>query len=225
MADVVENPVVQEEPQLASAYDYSPLQENATYCRVENGEIVEYPVPGICIKNRAHPIEWYTLVEEGKRPENVPAFHMTPYKPVLQRDGSVVLEYTVEPVPLEVLMHQLPSTEEDHFLPGFPKIEKPAPTPELIARIQELITERVQQRLDRFANEHGYDGILSAVSYVSSTNTQWSTDAKTAIEARDLTWAALHELEADIQAGKVALPNTWAKVEAYLPTLSWTATA
>lgn len=53
-----------------------------------------------------------------------------------------------------------------------------------------------QNLLDATAREWGYDSIISAASYVSSTNAQFKADAKTLISWRDATWDKAYTIEA-----------------------------
>lgn len=95
----------------------------------------------------------------------------------------------------------------------------PVPTPE---QLQADYTARIQQRLDAFARTRGYDGILSAASYVTSTNAQFAKEGQYCVGARDATWAKGYEVMAAVQAGTRPMP-TWAELEAELPALAWPA--
>ena len=93
------------------------------------------------------------------------------------------------------------------------------PTPE---QIQADYTARIQSRLDAFAQTRGYDGILSAASYVTSTNAQFAKEGQYCVGARDATWAKGYEIMGAVQAGTRPMP-TWAELEAELPALAWPA--
>lgn len=95
----------------------------------------------------------------------------------------------------------------------------PGPTPE---QIQADYTARIQRRLDAFAKTRGYDGILSAASYVTSTNAQFAKEGQYCVGARDATWARGYEVMTAVQAGTRPMP-TWAQLEAELPALAWPA--
>lgn len=107
---------------------------------------------------------------------------------------------------------------------------EPKPTPEQLAavviptpeQIQADYTARIQVRLDAFARTRGYDGILSAASYVTSTNAQFAKEGQYCVGARDSTWAKGYEVMAAVQAGTRPMP-TWAELEAELPALAWPA--
>lgn len=95
----------------------------------------------------------------------------------------------------------------------------PVPTPE---QIQADFTRRIQARLDAFAQTRGYDGILSAASYVTSTNAQFAKEGQYCVSARDATWAKGYEIMGAVQAGTRPMP-TWEQLEAELPALAWSA--
>lgn len=86
-----------------------------------------------------------------------------------------------------------------------------------------IIAEAVkaaQARLDTFAKEKGYDNILSACSYATSTNPTFAAEAATCIALRDATWATFYTLQAEIQAGTRQMP-TKEELVTLLPVLIW----
>lgn len=95
--------------------------------------------------------------------------------------------------------------------------EPPPPAPVTIADVQGA----VQARLDEWARERHYDGILSACSYASSTMPRFAAEAAAAVAARDATWSACYVLLAEIQAGARPMPAALTDVLAELPTLTW----
>jgi hypothetical protein len=80
-------------------------------------------------------------------------------------------------------------------------------------------SERVQQRLDNFALTRGYDDILSATTYATSTNPTFAAEGQYAVEARDETWAKAFELLAGYLA-KGEFPE-WTETAKELPRLAW----
>lgn len=83
------------------------------------------------------------------------------------------------------------------------------------------VTARTQQRLDSFAQTRGYDGILSACTYVSSTAQKFQVEGQYCVESRDATWAKLYEIMAEVEAGTRPMPNSYADIEGDLPALVW----
>jgi len=88
---------------------------------------------------------------------------------------------------------------------------------------EQIIAEfaaKVQSRLDAFARTRGYDGILSACTYATSTNPKFATEGQYCVQARDATWAKCYEILNAVQAGDRPVP-TWEELEAELPVLQW----
>lgn len=88
------------------------------------------------------------------------------------------------------------------------------------AAMQAEFTDAIQQRLDAFAQERGYDNIMSACSYFGSANPRFKAEADRAIALRDATWAKCYEILDDVLAGKRPIP-TEEELFAELPKLEW----
>jgi hypothetical protein len=97
-------------------------------------------------------------------------------------------------------------------------VNPPRPPEEIIAEF----TARVQERLDAFARTRGYDGILSACTYATSTNPKFAAEGQYCVQARDATWAKCYEILNAVQFGDRQVP-TWEELEAELPHLEWPA--
>lgn len=88
-------------------------------------------------------------------------------------------------------------------------------------QLQAEIVAQVQKRLDDFARTRNYDGILSAATYATSTVPKFAAEGQYAVEARDLTWATLYQVLAEVQAGTRPVPSGYADIESELPELIW----
>jgi hypothetical protein len=99
-------------------------------------------------------------------------------------------------------------------LPSMPDMR-----PELL---QATLGELTQRRLDEFAASKGYDNILSAVSYATSTNSKFKAEGMYALQARDATWTKLYEV-LDSAAKKTIPPikSYETDVVPLLPKLEW----
>jgi hypothetical protein len=95
----------------------------------------------------------------------------------------------------------------------------PPKTPE---EIEAEFVAKVQSRLDNFARTRGYDGILSACTYTTSTNPKFSEEGQYCVQERDSTWAKCYEILIAVQSGTRKAP-TWEELEAELPALEWPA--
>jgi len=95
--------------------------------------------------------------------------------------------------------------------------DPPLPTvDELIAQY----TSAVQKRLDDFACTRGYDGILSAATYATSTVPKFAAEGQYAVTARDATWTKCYEILGEFTAGAIPAP-TLEEILSELPALEW----
>ena len=97
----------------------------------------------------------------------------------------------------------------------------PAPEPIRPDQLLAQIVQATQTRLDAFAQERNYDGILSACSYATSTVPKFQAEGQYCVQARDATWAALYAILAQVETGERPLPAGYAELEAELPILAW----
>jgi hypothetical protein len=103
---------------------------------------------------------------------------------------------------------------------GATVVPEPAPPPKSPEQIQAGFSAAIQERLDAFARTRLYDGILSACTYVSSTNPQFAAEGAYCLAARDATWAAGYAILGDVLSGARPMP-TIEEVFAELPALTW----
>lgn len=87
--------------------------------------------------------------------------------------------------------------------------------------VKDKITVRVQERLDSFAQTRGYDNIVSACSYASSSHTKYGPEGRYCVQARENTWDVLFQIEADVIAETRPMPLTYEEIEPELPVLAW----
>jgi hypothetical protein len=90
-----------------------------------------------------------------------------------------------------------------------------------LQQLQNSIVQQTQQRLDDFARTRAYDGILSACTYAASNVPKFNTEGKYCVAARDLTWAQLYTIMAEVEAGTRPMPSGYADIESWLPVLAW----
>lgn len=74
-----------------------------------------------------------------------------------------------------------------------------------------LYEQAAKLNLDSLAQSWGYDSLVSAASYVNSTNSQFKADAEALIAWRDAYWAKAYTIESE------ALPATVDAFIALLP--------
>lgn len=94
----------------------------------------------------------------------------------------------------------------------------------LLSKLEQLkisIVSQAQTRLDDFARTKGYDSIMSAATYATSTNAQFKIEGQRAVELRDATWGSLYSILVEVEAGTRTV-SSFADIESDLPILSWT---
>jgi hypothetical protein len=94
------------------------------------------------------------------------------------------------------------------------------PPPPTIEEITARYTAAVQERLDAFARTRGYDGIISACSYVTSAVPQFRLEAARCVTARDATWAKCYQVMGAVLSGERDTPTLEELFET-LPELEW----
>lgn len=82
------------------------------------------------------------------------------------------------------------------------------------------LTSAVQTLLDTTASTRGYDGILSACTYATSTNPVFAAEAQACVEWRDACWTHCYQVMNNVQTGLRAIP-TVAELLSELPAISW----
>lgn len=83
-------------------------------------------------------------------------------------------------------------------------------------------TAAIQSMLDAKAQERHYDNILSACTYVTSTNAGFHAEGQACVQWRDAVWAKSYDLMAQVQAGTLEQPTIPALL-AMLPAMAWPA--
>lgn len=111
---------------------------------------------------------------------------------------------------------------DGYFTPEEWEVAHPAPEPEPPTQEEQraAFTDAIQRRLDSFARTRGYDNIISAASYATSTNATYRLEGQYCVRARDDTWAAAYAILADVMAGVRTMPSI-EEVMDELPPLAW----
>lgn len=87
-------------------------------------------------------------------------------------------------------------------------------------RLKADILEKTEAQLNAFARTRGYDGILSACTYATSTVPKFAAEGQYCVGLRDTTWATLYTMLAEVQAGTRAVPTSFDDIASDLPTAS-----
>lgn len=83
------------------------------------------------------------------------------------------------------------------------------------------IIAAAQADLDAFAQTRGYDGILSACTYATSTTPSFAQEGQRCVLLRDQMWGALTTMLAEVEAGTRPVPVNYAAIKPELPALTW----
>lgn len=189
------------------------------FARVENHQIVEYPVYRIHIVSRSHPIEWYTPVTVVPALP-APQFYRNQEKVELKNDGQVLVTYEAVPLSLEQLLQTVYADvipEEGQEAEVFYSQVDPA----LAYRIYLLAGNFTMDKLNEFVQTRDYDSMLSLVSYKDSQIPKFSAEAARGIELRDQIWTAMVGFFQQLQQDLVPVPRSLGEVEAIMPALTW----
>ncbi len=106
-------------------------------------------------------------------------------------------------------------------IPGLTRGPDPDPVPPTALQVEAMIIAQTQNRLDTFARQRGYDSMLSACTYATSSIPRFKADGQYCVDARDRTWATLYQLLQGVQAGTTPMPSGFADIEPMLPALTW----
>lgn len=181
------------------------------FALVENGVVVKHPYSATDLK-RAH--------KEISFPKNPSDAQLA--------DWNVLRVFNSTPPTFNALTEVLEETTPIFTDNRWTQVwSVRAATAEEVAQRQQQLQDQIitatQQRLDDFASERGYDGILSACTYASSAVPKFQTEGQYCANSRDDTWSTLYVILAEVQAGTRAVPTGFDDIEADLPTLSWPA--
>jgi len=191
------------------------------YGRIKDGKLIEFPVYEIHIKNRAHPINWYTEALYQPKPE-VDQFHYLKETPTVF--GNLILvSYEIVPYSLNKVLSDIWKLNNPLALDG----TEPTPpvfaeiSPEIVQRVVTLTKLHVQEKLDAFAKTREYDDIGSASSYATSNVLKYKTEGERAVLLRDSTWNAFYAYLAEVQSGVSQVPKSTQEIDARMPVLTW----
>lgn len=141
-----------------------------------------------------------------------------------------VNNYTLEELPKLLQDGYIEISQEDcelyatldyayDFETGAPKM-LPTPEPPTEEEIQRQLTAAVQAYMDKTVQQRGYDNILTACSYVNSTDHIFAAEGLACVQWRDAVWRKCYDMLAEVKAGTRAIP-TAEEVIAELPVLEW----
>lgn len=99
-------------------------------------------------------------------------------------------------------------------------INTPKPAEMVLAFYKGKLEQAVQGYLDETAQAKGYDGILSACTYATSTHPKFSAEGQACVEWRDAVWSKCYELLVEVESGERGIP-TVEELKVELPVIVW----
>lgn len=100
------------------------------------------------------------------------------------------------------------------------RAEREVPPEPTQAQIKQSLINAIQSYLDKEAQAHFYDGILSLCSYATSTNLKFGPEGQAGVVWRDDCWSVGYAVLAECEAGTRAIP-TVDELLAEMPAMVW----
>ena len=202
------------------------MADSDRYVRLdEEGNITEPYVLEVHIKNRAHPLDWYTPVKYDVKPV-IPEY--CGYKEVLtvSEDKSYVLvsytsfDYDLDYLFLKVKAVKEPDSEEATLFGNPTEV-----TQVLIDRIKQLTVDRLTEKLDVLANQRSYKNIEVLAGYSDDEDDSFSAEGTYGKKLRSQVWRFLYAYYDKIVAGTIELSVSYDDliIAAGVPDVTWDA--
>lgn len=121
--------------------------------------------------------------------------------------SPVFIPYTYNPLDREehsLWITQVWLEDLDNLEAILPELPKPNPETDYSAI---AATQAIQIGLDAKAREFGYDSVISAASYATSTSSKFGPEGRAFVAWRDSVWTYAYTLLAQVQAGSMAKPS------------------
>lgn len=181
------------------------------YVLIENNAVKQYPY-GADVLRRENP---QISFPNNPTDEMLAAFNVFPVKPTERPEFDAMNQKLDEGTPEKVAGSWVQVWNVSPLSAEEVALQQQA--------LRASIVAYTQLRLDSFAQTRGYDGILSACSYATSTVPKFQSEGQYCVEARDMTWAKLADMLAEVEAGTRPVPSSFADIEPELPSLQWPA--
>lgn len=197
------------------------LNDLDLFARVVDGKVVEYPVYRIHIKNRAHPLSFYTPVVKTEAP--APDQFGTVDESLEVRPDAVHVVYTKRPLTLAEILHTFQVQNlEDPMAPMTAKLISEI-DPATVQHVYSLAGDYVSVKLDEFARTKQYNDFIHLTGYRYSAIPSFAAEAMRGYTLRDQIWANLLNYFTQVTTGAVPAPTSIADVDALIPAMTWEA--
>lgn len=194
-----------------------PEIKETLFARVENGQIVEYPVTAEQIRNRKAPLSMFKQVGYTEAKPAVTQFqHLEEIVTLV--GGDVKVTYKVTDLTLQEILNRLHS---NHDAVSSIPITVAGVSQEVFARVVFLARKKVGEDLDKFANTRDYDGIVSLCSYSTDPDPAHAAEAQRGVELRSQAWASIRDYQVAVATGVKPVPRFESEIFAVVPALTW----
>jgi hypothetical protein len=95
------------------------------------------------------------------------------------------------------------------------------PSPQSREKITRRVSVALSNRMDEFARTRGYDNMLAACTYVSSTNPTFASEGARCVAIRDEQWGHLFSVFEKIDAGEIQMPENFNAFMDSFPSMTW----
>lgn len=206
-----------------TAQQVNPDNDLDLFAKVENGEVVEFPVYRLHIKNRAHPIHWYTPVIDAPKPDLQP-FHKH-ISSLTVGNHAVLQSYIQVPLTLPEIFAQLRPNRDPMLSPNQPQPEPPSIAdvdPALIEHVYSLVSDYATDKLNTFSKTRGYTSLDTLLGrYKNSSVPKLQAEALRGQHLLDQTWVSLLTFFDEVTSGTRPIPTSLEEIDALLPALTW----
>lgn len=179
------------------------------YVLITNGTVARYPYT----LPEAHKDYPKVLLPAAPTAEDLAIIDVYEVQPVAVPSYDPITQAAVEAPPVGGGSGWVQVWEVVQLLPAEVDRQKQA--------LRDQISSAVQDRLDAFALTRGYDGIVSACSYATSSHTRYGPEGRYCVSVREQTWDTVFTIEADVLSGARPIPQGYADIVAELPVLVW----
>jgi len=87
--------------------------------------------------------------------------------------------------------------------------------------IKDVINSEISKQLDKFAQQRGYDNVVSCVSYANSTNITYKEEALYCMQLRDQVWAIITDWINKVDNYEIEMPGSMEQIYKKLPEFVW----
>lgn len=189
------------------------------FARVHNGRVIEMNVSEEDIRLSGNSPSDYLPIYKTTPPKKIPSYHTLKEEAVVYKD-HVRINYEIVPLNLNSLLLRI------WYVDG--NIREPRQNviintldPKLIKALVSSANNYIQEQLDNFARQRGYEDIRSASTYYDSVVEQYAAEGKKAKDKRDLTWFTFYQYYNDVLNGVKPIPKNVDEIMSNCPPLTW----